>query len=431
LVAALAVALTIALSGVAHAAAGDDAHAVTTKLSQIPDGSQAPSNVACPAGEHAIGGGERPFSTDGTGYFLTESGPLIDGVDIPRAGDAPTQWFARTTNISGKSKDFVIYAVCSASTDAVVRFVDFTTPDQGAASEASTVVPCLPNERAIGGGLLGKTVPPLSLEASMPLTSTQGTIDSLNDNDVAHAWYLDARTNGSTQLRAYAVCSPTSQATIQVETTFFPNSGYTLNMYVPCPSGERALAGGVGTMQPNLTPGIEASTPGNSLGSALITTGGVAGGWFARVHNAGPQGGASYRVAAICEGPTPGTAPPPPPPPDPNDPTPVDPLNPTIPTPTNAFKFGAFFRHKDRGIGALVLKVPGPGEATLRSKKFKFQVNTASEAGKVGLSVLAAKGGPAEKLDRTGKLKAKAAITYTPDGGAPNTQKIKLKLIKD
>jgi hypothetical protein len=335
------------------------------------------------------------------------------------------------TNLSGKSKDFVIYAVCSASTDAIVRIKDFATTGPGAASEATTTVPCAANERVIGGGVLGKSVPPISVEASMPL-SAQGTIDGLNDGDIARSWFIDVRTNDPQLLRAYAVCSVTSQATIQVETTFFPNSGYTLNMYVPCPSGQRALSGGVGTMQPNLSPGMEASTPGNSLGSALITTGGVAGGWFARVHNAGPQGGASYRVAAICEGPTPGTTvPPPPPPADPDDPTPVDPLNPTIATPTNAFKFGRLYRHKDRGIGALVLTVPGPGEVLLRSKKFKFQANVATEPGKIGLSVLAAKGGPQDKLDRTGKLKAKAKVTYTPDGGAPDTQAIKLKLLKE
>ena len=48
-----------------------------------------------PVASIAIGGGERSqFPTEQTGYFLTESGPVIDSVDLPRDGDRPTQWFA-------------------------------------------------------------------------------------------------------------------------------------------------------------------------------------------------------------------------------------------------------------------------------------------------------------------------------------------------
>ena len=56
-------------------------------------------------------------------------------------------------------------------------------------------------------------------------------------------------------------------------------------------------------------------------------------------------------------------------------------------------------------------------------------MNVADKAEDVGLSVLAAKGGPKQKLLRTGKLKAKVNLTFIPDGGSPSVQKEKLKLI--
>ena len=195
--------------------------------------------------------------------------------------------------------------------------------------------PARSNERAIGGGVAWKDRRHRSPSRRACL-SVRRAPSTASTTATSHGrGLIDARTNGAQLLRAYAVCSATSKATIQVESTFIPNSGTTLNLYVPCPSGQRALAGGVGTMQPNRHSVNRGEHSGKFPGKlACRAPGGIAGGWFARVHHAGQQGGASYRVAAICEGPTPGTTVPPPPrPSDPDDPTPVDPLNPTIATP--------------------------------------------------------------------------------------------------
>ena len=142
-----------------------------------------------------------------------------------------------------------------------------------------------------------------------------------------------------------------------------------------------------------------------------------------------------FKVAAVCEAPSPGS--PPLPPTDPGEPAaPVNPAEPGNPgTPenpvSNDFDVGKFFRHKDKGIGAIVLAVPGPGTVTLRSTKFKSQANVATKAEDVGLSVLPKKGAAKAKLFRTGKLKAKVKLKFYPDGGAPSSEKTKLKLIYD
>ena len=100
----------------------------------------------------------------------------------------------------------------------------------------------------------------------------------------------------------------------------------------------------------------------------------------------------------------------------------------TLP-PAAQFKVGRFYRDRDKGTGAIVLNVPGPGTVTLESKKLKYQVNVAAKAKDIGLSVLAAPGRPKQKLLNRGKLKAKVKLTFIPDGGSPSSQKQKLKLI--
>jgi hypothetical protein len=54
---------------------------------------------------------------------------------------------------------------------------------------------------------------------------------------------------------------------------------------------------------------------------------------------------------------------------------------------------------------------------------------TVSAAGRVRLLVKA-KGKPKHKLNRTGKVKLTAKVTYTPTGGDPNTKSKRIKLIK-
>jgi virginiamycin B lyase len=100
------------------------------------------------------------------------------------------------------------------------------------------------------------------------------------------------------------------------------------------------------------------------------------------------------------------------------------------PSPSNGFRFGGVKVNKKRGSAKLTVKVPGPGELKLaKTGSVKGKHKRAKESGNEKLSVKA-KGKAKKRLNRKGKAMVKAKVTYTPDGGTPNTQSKKLKLKK-
>jgi hypothetical protein len=119
------------------------------------------------------------------------------------------------------------------------------------------------------------------------------------------------------------------------------------------------------------------------------------------------------------------------PPPDDGSPPPDDGL------PSNEFSFGKVKKNKKRGTAKLPVEVPGPGELELaRTKKVKKDteqveatVRTAQDGIEVRLKVKP-KGKARKKLNRKGKAKVKAQITFTPDGGEPNTESKRVGLKK-
>ena len=219
------------------------------------------------------------------------------------------------------------------------------------------------------------------------------------------------------------ICSATSTATIQIASVSHRRPGRPHGSRLPDGSA-RALG-----WRPRHAPyaWLVSSAPGGPGYYASAGTPGIASGWRGYVWSV-VGSNQEFKVAAVCEGPTAGNAPPPLM--DPGEPAPPEPPSRRPPRPvSNDFNVGQFFRHKDKGVGAVVLNVPGPGTVTLRSNKFKSQANVAKKAEKVGLSVLPKKGAAKDKLFRTGKLKAKVKLTFYPDGGSPSSEKTKLKLI--
>ena len=107
------------------------------------------------------------------------------------------------------------------------------------------------------------------------------------------------------------------------------------------------------------------------------------------------------------------------------------------PCPSNAFSFGKLKKNKKRGTALLTVIVPGAGKLALSGKGLKAQRSTGfaaasrkvSAAGKVKL-LIKAKGGKKRKLSRTGKLKVRAKVTFTPINGDPNTKSKRTKLLK-
>jgi glucose/arabinose dehydrogenase len=122
--------------------------------------------------------------------------------------------------------------------------------------------------------------------------------------------------------------------------------------------------------------------------------------------------------------------------PQPQPPSPAPPQSPapspslSEPLPSNEFSFGRLKRNKKKGTAKLTVKVPGSGELQLaKTQKVKVDNEVAEDEGKEKLQVKP-KGKARKALNRKGKAKVKAEVTYTPEGGEPNTGSKKIKLIK-
>jgi DNA-binding beta-propeller fold protein YncE len=97
---------------------------------------------------------------------------------------------------------------------------------------------------------------------------------------------------------------------------------------------------------------------------------------------------------------------------------------------SNEFSFGKVKKNKKRGTAKLTVIVPGPGGLELaKTKKVKGDDERAEARGNVKLAVKS-RGKAKRKLNKRGKAKVTAEVAYTPDGGAPNTESTKVKLVK-
>jgi hypothetical protein len=107
--------------------------------------------------------------------------------------------------------------------------------------------------------------------------------------------------------------------------------------------------------------------------------------------------------------------------------------------PSNDIKLGKVKKNKKKGTATISVNVPGPGTLTLGGKGVKAQrplsgeritaARQVTEAGTVTLPVKA-KGKKKRKLKSTGKTKLEVNVTYTPSGGAANTETQPVKLVK-
>lgn len=102
---------------------------------------------------------------------------------------------------------------------------------------------------------------------------------------------------------------------------------------------------------------------------------------------------------------------------------------------SNAFTLGATTRNKKKGTATLNLTLPNPGELTASGNGVKASSAgaTISKSVTEGAAQLLIKatGKKKKKLNQNGKVKLNVAVTYTPTGGDPSTQSIKVKLKKN
>ena len=101
--------------------------------------------------------------------------------------------------------------------------------------------------------------------------------------------------------------------------------------------------------------------------------------------------------------------------------------------------FGKLIRNRKKGTAKLVVKMPYPGTLVLSGKRVLKQrrvhraTASASKTPSAERNVrllIKPKGKARRKLDGTGKLRVRAVVTFTPNGGAANTKAKRIKLIK-
>jgi hypothetical protein len=98
----------------------------------------------------------------------------------------------------------------------------------------------------------------------------------------------------------------------------------------------------------------------------------------------------------------------------------------------NTFSVAKTKRNKKKGTATLTLNLPNPGDLTASGGAKVAGGATSSKAFPAGLAkvVIRAKGKKKATLNETGKVKVRPKITYTPTGGDPGTQTLKVKLRK-
>lgn len=303
---ALAVAAAAALVsvGVAQGAPGSDAtiHSVTLTVPILEARSPA---ISCPTGTRLTGGGVTS-TVDARGYEIQLSGPIGSA-----SGDVPTSWSAYIGNFfSSSDRVFKVSAICSATTDATLAVTSFTVASN---SQASKRADCPADSRVIGGGVTstGPTADntgAYDVEVSGPV-GQDGFTASIEDGDVATRWfaYVSNLTASTQTFRVFAICSKTSDATVEAQ-PFTITNGTAASATATCPSGKRALGGGVGTAgaTPDGTTGsfsgyvVGYSGPVDETGSITNTADGdVARGFASYVLNgsATPQ---AFKALALC-----------------------------------------------------------------------------------------------------------------------------------
>ncbi len=299
-------------TAVSQAAPGSDTTIATTLLTVAANASGA-AIATCPSGARAVGGGINtlgPATSVGREYQVELSGPLDETgiVSNTQNGDIARSWLVKIYNFFPTPNDFRVYALCSPTSDATVAVNSFRLES---ARRAATIVTCPTGQRALSGGVntLGPVRGPTisyHIELSGPLDET-GFIASTVDGDIARAWYTAIASGGGTpasDYQAYALCSQSSDATVAVKPL---SLGPNLNgaEIATCPSGRRALGGGVNTLGPapassRATYQVELSGPLDETGFIASTLDGdVARAWYASIFNYFDTPN-DFRVYALC-----------------------------------------------------------------------------------------------------------------------------------
>jgi Ca2+-binding RTX toxin-like protein len=286
------------------AAPGSDA-TIETKIVSVDPGTSVNATATCPTGKRVVGGGVgQPPATSSFG-FIQQSAP-VDETGTPadtNSGDVGRSWFASIENPGSTQREFRVFAICSANSDATIQSSLISV---GGNTDGNASASCPVGTRALAGGVgMVKRVSDLGvalLQRSGPVDETGKPTDTDN-GEVARSWFVSVHnlTSASFDFKVSAICSATSDATIAA-TTFGLDATRLVEAKATCPAGKRALGGGLGEVS-GLTPPygfLLQSGPVDETGSTLSTdSGDVARGWAISALNTTivPR---VFRVYAIC-----------------------------------------------------------------------------------------------------------------------------------
>jgi hypothetical protein len=257
------------------------------------------ASVSCPHGQRALSGG---VVQDGppADLVLRASGPLNASGELAKTvdGDRPVKWYAAVSNQESSAIDVRIFVVC-ARADVIVETSKFNMP-QGEAKEKS--VACPGSRRAVGGGVIrtGGSDGVSFVKQDGP-TDEDGSYASTEDGDVPKAWLSAMQNQGTNRpFKAFAVCARGSGAALSVFSDQVTSG--TATAYSECPSGERALGGGVLSDQASDNAfGVSPNGPVDETGTAAATEkGDVPQAWYGGLTSIVGQP-ADFKVLAICE----------------------------------------------------------------------------------------------------------------------------------
>jgi hypothetical protein len=306
LVSALCGIALLAVAPSATASPGEDAHLEMVRHTDVASSEAA---IPCPAGERALSGG-----------VFTESGnsPLAIGADGPLDetgatantgdGDVPRYWFTEAAT-GGAPDNFTHYALCSASSDAILRAKALTIPaylicpsgcSLDTPGRSGDLASCPDGTRAISGGF-GSSENAMGYRRAIfnqPLAAG-ANLAGTTTGAVAQGWYLfgeNDNPDADAHMKVFAVCSASAQATVQA-TSFV--TGSAAQSSAVCPPTSRSTGGGFGATTNSSFGDWVSSAPATSGGSPATSESDVPRGWFGRVD--ATSFSATYRVYSLCE----------------------------------------------------------------------------------------------------------------------------------
>ena len=296
-----AIIAALAYAPAALASAGQDAVVKEVVTKTVDDADVGEAAIDCGPNARAIGGGVVADAPSFPPNFIIADGPLGPGGTTAGTNDfdAPRYWYTALLNVSGATQTYRFYAVCSASSDATIQAQGFLLPAVGGIEGSS--VGCPAGQRAISGGFSTTATPSRRSDGvlmSQPLDASGSPAETLTGN-TAISWAVEVRNEGldAKDYKVFALCSPTSTATVQ-------ETSYTSDTYKPghaatCPEGSRATGGGSAPVN-GLVGNLFEIGPSDAAGSPTLSAGDVPRGWYGRVDSTA-WGLQTYRTYAMCE----------------------------------------------------------------------------------------------------------------------------------